>query len=622
MCGITGAAPGISEEVLRRMTARLAHRGPDGEGYFSTPEASFGHRRLAIIDVPGGAQPMTTADGRYTIIYNGEIYNFRELRKEMEAEGAQFRTKSDTEVLLEVFARRGGAAALETLLGMFAFAVWDAERRTLFLARDRLGVKPLYYTVCGGRLLFASEIKALLAHPDVPRRLQATAVDDFLTYLYVPAPQTIFAGIHELPPAHWLKWKEGHARVERYWDALPNPVEAPAKQLAEELRGELDRAVRLRLVSDVPLGAFLSGGIDSSSIVALMARASAQTVRSFSLGFGAGAEHYTELEYARKIVKRYNTLHLELEIFPKCAELLPTIVAHFDEPFGNPTALLIYQLAEVTRKHVTVALAGDASDEVFLGYPRYHGVRLRRYLDLFPRAARRAVARLAENIAENSDGFHARRRTREFLTTAGDHWQQAYASWVSYFSPAMRRELYTDEFRAAVGGYDSSAVLGEQFSRVAQAAPLDQVSYVDLHTFLPYNLLEYGDRMSMAHALELRLPFTDHRLVEFSMRVPAELKLRGRHTKFLLREAVRPLLPVAILERPKLGLNPPLGMWLQRELAPLMEQYLSEEAVRRRGWFKPEAVARLREDFRSGRRDYSLHLWALLVMEEWARQYV
>ncbi len=603
------------------MTARLAHRGPDGEGYFCTPEVSLGHRRLAIIDVPGGGQPMTSADGRFTIVFNGEIYNFRALRKELEAEGARFRTQSDTEVLLELFARRGGAATLEKLHGMFAFAVWDAKSQALFLARDRLGVKPMYYAVRGGRLLFASEMKALLAHPDVPRRLNAKAVDDFLTYLYVPAPQTIFEDINELPPAHWLEWKNGKARVERYWDALPEPAEAPASQLAEELRGQLDRAVRLRLVSDVPLGAFLSGGIDSSSIVALMARASANTVRSFSLGFGAGAEHYTELEYARKVSRRYNTEHQELEIFPKCAELLPVMVEHFDEPFGNPTALLIYQLAELTRKHVTVALAGDAGDEVFLGYPRYHGVRLRRYLDLFPRAARRAIAALAENIWENSNGFHARRRVREFLTTAGEHWQQAYASWVSYFSPAMRRELYTDEFRAAVGGYDSGAVLDEYFARVAQAAPLDQVSYVDLHTFLPYNLLEYGDRMGMAHALELRLPFTDHRLVEFSMRVPAELKLRGRHTKFLLREAVRPLLPAEILERPKLGLNPPLGMWMQREMAPLMERYFSGEAVRRRGWFRPEAVARLREEFRSGRRDYSLHLWALVVLEEWARQY-
>jgi asparagine synthase (glutamine-hydrolysing) len=609
---------------MRRMTERLAHRGPDGEGYFLTPEASLGHRRLAIIDVPGGAQPMTTADGRFTIIFNGEIYNFRKLRAELEAEGAKFRTRSDTEVLLETLARWGAEETLGKLRGMFAFAVWDAERQAMLLARDRLGVKPLYYTLAGGRLLFASEIKALLEHPEVPRRLNAAAVDDFLTYLYVPAPQTIFEGIQELPPAHWLRWEKGWATTGRYWDARPGgapPVDTAAEGLAEELRRELDTAVRLRLVSDVPLGAFLSGGIDSSSIVALMARASAKTVRSFSLGFGEGAEHYTELNYARKIARRYNTEHTELEIHPQCAELLPKMVAQFDEPFGNPTALLIYQLAELTRKYVTVALAGDAGDEVFLGYPRYRGVRLRRYLDLFPRAARRAMGKLAQNLSENANGFHARRRMREFLSTAGVTWQKAYASWVSYFTPDMRRELYTDEFRAAVGGYDSSAVLEQPFARVKDCAPLDQVSYVDLHTFLPFNLLEYGDRMSMAHALEMRLPFTDHKLVEFSMRLPADLKLRGRRTKFLLREAARPLLPREILERPKLGLNPPLGMWLQRELAPLTEKYLSEEAVRRRGWFRAEAVGQLLQDFRSGQRDYSLHLWGLLVLEEWARQY-
>jgi len=621
MCGITGAVPGIEREVLRRMTARLAHRGPDGEGYLCAPEVSLGHRRLAIIDVPGGAQPMTTADGRFTIVFNGEIYNFRALRRELEGEGKVFRTRSDTEVLLAAL-ERWGRGALDRLRGMFAFALWDAQRRTLLLVRDRLGVKPLYYCIVGGQLLFASEIKALLAQADVPRRLNAAAVDDYLTYLYVPAPQTIFENIFELPPAHWLEWKDGRATLQRYWDALPQPAEAPAGQCAEELCAELDQAVRLRLESDVPLGAFLSGGIDSSSIVALMARAGDAPVRSFSLGFGAGAEHYTELEYARIVSARYATEHRELEIEPNSAELLPRMVAHFDEPFGNPTALLIYQLARLTRRHVTVALAGDAGDEVFLGYPRYRGVRLRRWVDWLPRAARQAIGALAESMAENPNGFHARRRVREFLTTAGKPWQRAYASWVSYFTPEMRRELYTEEFRQTVGGYDSAHVLDSCFARVKHCAPLDQVSYVDLHTFLPFNLLEYSDRMSMAHALEVRLPFTDHKIIEFAMRMPAEMKLRGRRTKFLLREAVRPLLPPEILARPKLGLNPPMGMWLRRELMPLMERYLSAETVRRRGWFRAESVQRLVEQFRSGKWDYSMHMWSLLVLEEWARQYV
>ncbi len=631
MCGITGAVPGIHTAVLERMTARLAHRGPDGEGYLATPAVSLGHRRLAIIDLPGGRQPMTTSDDRFTIVFNGEIYNFRALRRELEAHGSIFQTRSDTEVLLEAWAH-WGIGALERLRGMFAFAVWDAREGSLVLVRDRLGVKPLYYAQAGGRLLFASEIKALLAHPDVPRRLNPAAVEDYLAYLYVPAPQTIFADVYELPPAHWLRWQDGLITAERYWDALPQPVDAARRRRApagnvhpnkaDELLELLEDAVRLRLESDVPLGAFLSGGLDSSSIVALMAGSSAEPVRSFSLGFGAGEEHYTELEFARIVAERYRTKHRELEIRPRCADLLPQIVGQFDEPFGNPTALLVHALSELTRRHVTVALAGDAGDEVFLGYPRYLGVGLRRLFDRVPRPLRLALSSLSERIPEGANGFHHRRRFREFLASGAETWQRAYTGWVSYFTPEMRRELYTPEFRAAVSGYSAEQFLEGWFARVAGCHPLDQASYVDLHSFLPHNLLEYGDRMSMAHALELRLPYTDHRVVEFAMRLPAGQKLRGREGKSVLRKAMRPLLPREVLERPKLGLNPPLALWLRGELAPLVERYLSGSAVRRRGWFRPEAVERLVAEFRAGRRDYSLHLWALLVLEEWCRQYL
>jgi asparagine synthase (glutamine-hydrolysing) len=609
------------------MTLSLAHRGPDGDGFLSTPEISLGHRRLAVIDLAGGRQPMTSADNRCTIVFNGEIYNFREIRRELESAGVAFRTRSDTEVLVEAWAH-WGTAALERLRGMFAFAVWDHCDRSLTLVRDRLGVKPLYFARVGERLFFASEIKALLRHPEVPRRLNAAAVDDYLTYLYIPAPQTIFADVEELPPAHWLRWHDGHATTGCYWDARPPSVEespVPGRSgasNADELRARLAEAVKLRLESDVPLGAFLSGGLDSSSIVALMSQASAAPVRSFSLGFGAGEEHYTELDFARMVSARYGTEHRELEIRPQCAELLPRMVSLFDEPFGNPTALLIYSLAELTRRHVTVALAGDAGDEVFLGYPRYLGVRLRRFLDAVPRPLRRAVGALAAGIPEGTNGFHGRRRLREFLSSGGDTWQRAYAGWVSYFSPDMRDEFYTPEFRAAVGNHHAEDFLGGLFARVAGCHPLDQASYVDLHSFLPHNLLEYGDRMSMAHALEVRLPFTDHRVVEFALHLPPSEKLRGRNGKHILREAMRPLLPAEILDRPKLGLNPPLGLWLQRDLAPLVERYLSRDSVARRGWFAPAAVDRLVREFHSGRRDFSLHIWALLVLEEWCRQYL
>jgi asparagine synthase (glutamine-hydrolysing) len=621
MCGITGAVPGLDNGVLKRMTAALAHRGPDGEGYFSSPDVSLGHRRLAVIDLAGGGQPMTSRDGRWTIVFNGEIYNFRALRRELQALGVVFRTQSDTEALLEAWAR-WGVDAIERLRGMFAFALWDARERALWLVRDRLGLKPLYYSVAGGRLLFGSEIKAILAHPSAPRQLNPAAVDDYLAYLYVPAPQTIFAGIEELPPGHWMRWQNGAADIRRYWEARPLPKGESLPRHAEDLCALLEESVCLRLESDVPLGTFLSGGLDSSSIVALAARAQAQPVRSFSLGFGAGEEHYSELEFARLVALRYHTEHRELTIRPDCAELLPRMVSLFDEPFGNPTALLLHALSEKTRQHVTVALAGDAGDELFLGYPRYLGVKLRRTWEGVPLPLRRGMASLAGHIPEGTNGFHTRRRAREFFSAGADSWQSAYIGWVTYFSPAMRRDLYAPEFRTAVGGHAAEEFLENCFARVADCDPLDQASAVDLQSFLPHNLLQYGDRMSMAHGLELRMPFTDHRLVEFALCLPPGQKLRGRETKYLLREAMRPLLPQQTLRRSKLGLNPPIGRWLQNELAPLVEQYLAPEAVRRRGWFRPEAVTRLRQEFASGQRDYSLHLWGLLVLEEWARQYL
>lgn len=609
------------------MTARLAHRGPDGDGFVCTPQVSLGHRRLAVIDLATGQQPMSTRDGLYTIIFNGEIYNYRDLRLDLLRAGAQFATQSDSEVLLESFVR-GGIHAVERLRGMFAFAIWDAREETLWLVRDRLGVKPLYYSHAAGQLLFASEIKSLLAHPRVSRRLNPRAVDDFLTYLYIPAPQTIFEGVHELPPAHWLRWQRGQIHIERYWDALPQAALDSSKtqqqesRAIEEVRAGLAEAVQLRMVSDVPLGAFLSGGMDSSSIVACMAQATgpAHPVRTFSLGFGAGEERYTELEYARLVAAKFAAKHLEIEIHAKSAALLPTVVSHFDEPFGNPTALLLYQLSQHTREHVTVALAGDGGDEVFLGYPRYRGAAWQSQLGHCPAALRNLLAAGAGFIDDSANGSHGRRRVREFLSTAALSWQQAYIRWVTYFDTRARADLYTSEFRASVGDYRAESFLEGWFGRVPHAHPLDQASYVDLHSFLPHNLLEYGDRMSMAHGLEVRLPFTDHKLVELAMRLPPRLKLKGGTAKHVLREAMRPLLPREVLDRSKLGLNPPLGIWLKGELASLIDTRLSPAAIRRAGWFRPEAVTRCVEDFRSGRRDNSLHLWALLVLDQWRRQ--
>jgi asparagine synthase (glutamine-hydrolysing) len=470
------------------MTRVLAHRGPDGEGYYLSQGVALGHRRLSIIDLETGQQPMSTADGRYTTVFNGEIYNFQELRRELEGQGVRFRTRSDTEVLLEAYAA-WGRGALEKLRGMFAFAVWDAHERRLFAARDRLGVKPLYYAQLPEELIFASEMKGLLAHPDIMRELDHTALDDFLTYLYVPAPRTIFRGISELPPAHWLEWQDGRLRLERYWDVEFDPDKRDFLGTVQELQHALHEAVGVRLVSDVPLGVFLSGGIDSSTVAALMARQVAEPVRAFTLGFVGGEERFSEWEYARAVSEHIAAQAQELTILAKSGELLATVTRHFDEPFGNPTSLLIYQLSEVGRQHVTVALVGDAGDEVFLGYPRYHGAVLAEHYRKAPEMLRRGVARAAACLSEPGDGNHFKRRVREFLTGSCYPPEQMYFEWISYFGREMRHRLYSPELQRMLADYDSSQFLMNLFRQSHASGFVDRINYVDLHSFLPYNLL-------------------------------------------------------------------------------------------------------------------------------------
>ncbi len=623
MCGIAGIVGRGSHDAIGAMASAIAHRGPDDEGFFISKdgEAALGNRRLSIIDLKGGHQPITTADGRYTITFNGEIYNFQEIRAELEKRGHSFRTRSDTEVLLHAYAE-WGRGALERLRGMFAFAVWDALERRLFLARDRLGVKPLYYTQANGQLLFGSEIKSLLVHPGVPRRLNLCSLDDYLTYLYVPAPGTIFQGIDELEPGHWLEWQDGKVVTQRYWDVCFAQTPRSEQESCEELRAILDDAVCLRMISDVPVGVFLSGGIDSSSVTALMARHAGKEVCSFSLGFGEGEERYTEIHYAREVARRIGTNHCELTIVPHSTELLAATVRHFDEPFGNPTSLLLYQLSELSRKHVTVALVGDAGDEVFLGYPRYQGAVLSATLRRVPRFLRAILARSAEYLPESANGNHFNRRLKEFLSGSRYSPEEMYFYWISYFTREMRNRLYTDTLKQGLGDYDSAQFLQRLFRASGAEHFLDRISYVDLHSFLPFNLLRYSDRMSMAHSLEIRVPFTDQKLVEFSASLPWEMKLKGLRTKYILRRATEGLVPAMARTRPKLGLNPPIGLWLKNKLVPLLKEYLSPEKIRQRGYFRPDAVQSLIEEHQNGRRDYSPHLWALIVFEEWHRQYL
>jgi asparagine synthase (glutamine-hydrolysing) len=617
MCGI-GGSTGAERSTLLAMTARLRHRGPDGEGIWQEAERGPGlvHTRLAVIDLTSdGAQPMASADGRYVLGFNGEIYNYRVLRASLEREGERFRTASDTEVLLRLLERRG-TAALDELVGMFAFALWDRERRELLIARDRLGIKPLLYAhLPGGGLAFASEIDALAVHPGIDLGLDRAALSDYLACLYVPAPATFHHGIRKLPPGHWLRWRDGAIETGAWWRPrfAGDRAGLSVDEAAEELLPLLRQAVGDCMVADVPVGCFLSGGIDSSVIAALMAeelkRRGAPPLRSFTMSFAERT--YDESAAAREIAEAIGSRHTELPASPAAdGDAAHRILEHFGEPFGNPTALLIDDLSRKAREHVTVALVGDGGDEVFAGYPRYQGGLLAQRYRRLPAWLRGGViAPLSDLIPESSAGRHGLRRAREFLAAAGSDDATMYAAWVEYFSP---------EERAALLGEDIAAVaspIRKAYEATGAAAPLDAMQLTDLETFLPGNLLFYGDAMSMGHALELRLPLLDHRLIDAVGRYAPGLRF-AHGKKTLLRAVARRLLPARIVERPKRGFNPPMGLWLQRELRPLVERHLRPERLARLGlaW---APVRRLLDEQRAGRRDHALKIWSLIVLDAW-----
>jgi asparagine synthase (glutamine-hydrolysing) len=495
---------------------------------------------------------------------------------------------------------------------MFAFVVWDGRDGTTWVVRDRLGIKPLFFCAVPGGLAFASEIKGLFAM-GLQRRLARGAIDRFLTYLYVPGPETAFEGVRELLPAHELRVdRNGTLREVRYWDVPEvEPVARPSRQLAEEIRAELETVMGQHAIADVPVGAFLSGGLDSSTIVRLMQRRSSTPLRTFCMTFGEGEQLYDERTYAREVAAWFGTDHTEIAVAPQLIELLPRMFEHFDQPFGNPTALLSYELSQ----HVTVALAGDGGDELFLGYPRYAGVTLASGARWIPRQARQLVAEaVAPRIRESVSGNHAYRRAREFLTTTTLPLEQRYQRWIGYFEPEERSAVLVADHLAPT---PPEQYLAQIFAQRPRGSDAERASYVDLRSFLPNNILAYGDRMSMAHGLELRVPYCDHVLVERVARIPASQRMPLLSMKKLFRDAVKDLLPPRILRRPKLGFNPPIGLWITRNLSTLVERYLSPEAIRRSGVLQAGPVAQTLEELRAGRRDVSLKVWSLLVLQAW-----
>lgn len=614
MCGIAGttdANGGFLDESCRR----LAHRGPDGHGVWRDAAAGIGlaHTRLSVIDLTdAAAQPMASADGRFVLSYNGEVYNFRELRAELEAKGETFRSQGDTEVVLSLL-RREGAPGLTRLVGMFALALWDRRERRLLLARDRLGIKPLVYApLPGSGLAFASEIRTLAAHPGVDLGIDRTALSEYLACLYVPAPRTIHAGIRKLPPGCVLTWQAGTTSIERYWSPeVRGERHMTVEAAAEEILPLLENAVAGQMIADVPIGCFLSGGIDSSTIAALMARATERTggppIRTFTMTFDEAA--YDERQQAARIAAHLGSVHTELPASPTLAGLMDDHLRAFGEPFGNPTALLIHDLSRQARQHVTVALVGDGGDEVFAGYPRYRGGLLAQRYRRLPRWLRDGViAPAARLIPESSAGRHGPRRLREFLTAAGRPDAEMYAAWVEYFDPDERRALLGE---AAM----PDSPIAAQYRQAPSADPLDAMQQTDLVSFLPGNLLAYGDAMSMRHGLELRLPLIDHRVVEAVGRLDAATRVEGG-LKAVLRAVAKRLLPGELIQGGKRGFNPPMGRWLKGELAGEVTRRLTPASLADVGidWIP---VQRLLDEHRRGGRDHALKVWALLTLVAW-----
>jgi asparagine synthase (glutamine-hydrolysing) len=626
MCGIYGilslsGSRRCDPALLARMGRMLTHRGPDDEGSFVDDELLLGMRRLSIIDVSGGQQPISSEDGQVVAVCNGEIYNFQRLRTELERAGHRFATGSDSEVIVHLYEERG-AAFLEELEGMFALALWDRSRRRLIVARDALGIKPLYYASVAGQFAFASEAKALLLVPPLRARLDPGALSQYLAVGYVCAPASLFAGVRKLLPGEALTIENGSVSSRRFWRLAP-AVDATMSEAdwIAATRAELERAVREQMVSDVPLGAFLSGGIDSSAVVALMSRASDRPVRSYSIGFrgSSGAELYNELPFARIVARAFNTEHHEIIVQPDVAALLPQLIWQLDEPIADAAFITTYLVAKFARQDVTVILSGVGGDELFGGYQRYVDEYYRARYRLIPRALRRGlleplVRRLPSD--RHTALLNKLRLARAFVLADSLGFEERYRRYMEVFSSAERDRLLRQ------GASDGDDCIARAFAAADSPDPLRRLMDVDLATQLPEDLLMLTDKMSMAVSLECRVPLLDQRLVRLAARLPGKLRIRGGELKHTLKRALQDCLPAEILRRGKRGFGAPIGAWFRAELAPLLREVLSEAALERRGLLDPQAVARVVREHEQRVADRTDHLLALVALEIWCRLYL
>jgi asparagine synthase (glutamine-hydrolysing) len=644
MCGIAGLISREAERYIRPMLDSIEHRGRDDEGVWTSASfddagrcASLGHRRLAIIDTSkAGHQPMVSADGRYVLTFGGEIYNYRELREELQGKGHAFRTETDTEVLLTAFAE-WGKECLSRLNGMFHFAVWDNKNQSLTLARDHVGIKPLYYFYQpasanhAGSLIFSSEVKALLATGLVERAVDPEALNQFLTFLWAPDPNTLFKGIKTLPPAHVLTFHNDEIKIDEWWDVSFDDIEEGRSEAwwQEQVLETLDRVVNMEMVADVPLGSFLSGGIDSSGIVAMMKRHSdGRRVSTYTVGIEAEDLTYDiipdDVEWARKVSKALDTKYHEIMLQPAVAELLPKLVYHMDEPVID-MAIPSYLVSQAARETVRVMLSGMGGDEVFAGYPRQLAMKIAGAFDPVPGMLRRPLMKTIERSLPG--GLPGRltaplRNAKKFARSAGLDFEERYLGYGTYFTDEAKQRLYGGDLLEATKGLDAYAAHRRYISRVENAAPLNRLLYVDLKTFLPCLNLITTDKTSMAANLEVRVPFLNREMIEFTARMPADLKLRGFKRKYILKRALEKLLPHDVVWRKKAGFGAPIRSWLRGALRPLVDDLLSEETIRRRGLFRPEEIKRIIDLNLSGREDLNLQVFQLLNLELWQRRFM
>ena len=630
MCGIYGKVRWdgrpVLEEDAERACDGLRHRGPDDRGVLTLGEACLGHTRLSIIDLsPQGHQPMPNEDETLWIVFNGEIYNFQDLRSRLEARGHRFRSRTDTEVVLHLFEEEG-PACVERLRGMFAFAIWDRKAKALFLARDRVGKKPLFYRSGRDFFSFCSELAPLVSDPEIPADVDPVAIHHYLTFQSVPSPFSAYAGIRKLPPGHWMTVKEGMEELRRYWKlsfAPKHPADTAARRalLEEGLLEKIREAVRVRLVSDVPLGALLSGGVDSSGVVALMSSENQGTpVKTFSVGFRE--KEFNELEYAREVAKLYRTDHREFTLRPDMLSVLPLLVERFGEPFADSAAIPTYYISRVAREHVTVALCGDGGDESFAGYHRYKLNALLRRVDFIPHALSRGVFR-ALNTIPHSPSIHSplwlAKRAFQFLSLSPERRNLRFCS---HFDAGLKTELYTPEFAGRMAGIDSDEIVLARYRETDADNLLDATLYADIHTYLPDTLLPKVDVTSMATSLETRSPLLDHELMEFAARLPAGMKMRRLTTKYLLKKVFGRLLPEKLLHRPKMGFGVPLGHWFRTELKDMVRDTLLSPRAIGRGYFREAAVRKILDEQAQNRWHWHYHIYNLLMLELWHRRFI